>query len=143
MRAWATAERRDAGKAVRGGTSPRPTLHQLPAEYRRMAHSVRENAAAEQAARAYERCAAIAETALRGHWEEALSLEEAELESGYSRSHLRRLIREGIIPDAGGPGRPRILRRHLPRKPGAAAARSPDPGAPSVRQLARTIAAGG
>ena len=50
---------------------------------------------------------------------EALTLLEASRESGYSPEHLGRLLREGTIPNAGRKNAPRILRRHLPYKPGA------------------------
>ena len=37
--------------------------------------------------------------------------------------HLDHLVGEGKIPDAGRPGTPRIARRHLPEKTGAATPR--------------------
>jgi hypothetical protein len=48
---------------------------------------------------------------------EALTLEEASIESDYSKSHLARLLSTGSLPNAGTRGAPRILRRDLPRKP--------------------------
>jgi hypothetical protein len=45
-----------------------------------------------------------------------LTLEEAEIESGYSRSRLRHLVADGTIPNAGRKGSPRIRRGDLPRK---------------------------
>lgn len=48
----------------------------------------------------------------------AVTLEEAEVIGGYSYSHLQRLVKEGTIPNAGREGRPRILRRDVPVKPG-------------------------
>jgi len=50
---------------------------------------------------------------------EALTLVEASRECGYSPEHLGRLLREGTIPNSGRKHAPRILRRHLPYKPGA------------------------
>jgi hypothetical protein len=50
---------------------------------------------------------------------EALTLEEAARESGYTSDHLGKLLRVGAIPNAGRKNAPRILRRHLPRKPSA------------------------
>jgi hypothetical protein len=50
---------------------------------------------------------------------EALTLEEAAADSGYSADHLGRLLREQKIPNAGRAHAPRILRRDLPQKPGA------------------------
>ena len=75
------------------------------------------------------------------HALEELTLHEAAEESGYTRNHLNRLLREQAIPDSGE-GEPRILRSHLPKKPGQGVA-------PPVRchplsrtQVARAIAEG-
>ena len=57
------------------------------------------------------------EEALRAAGGEALDLEAAGQESGYSVQHLARLVRKGRIVNAGTEHRPRILRRDLPRKP--------------------------
>lgn len=48
---------------------------------------------------------------------EALTLEEAASESGYSYSALEKMVRDGRVPNAGSRGRPRIQRQDLPRKP--------------------------
>lgn len=64
--------------------------------------------------------------AIREHRREALTLAEAAEASGYSRSHLRHLVADGTIPNAGRSGAPRILRRDLPVKPGSG--RGPAPG---------------
>jgi len=58
---------------------------------------------------------------------EALTLIEASRECGYSAEHLGRLLREGTIPNSGRRNAPRILRRHLPYKPGALRAEAPTP----------------
>ena len=50
---------------------------------------------------------------------EALTLDEAATESGYTAEHLGRLLRNGTIPNAGRKNSPRILRRYLPLKPSA------------------------
>lgn len=68
-------------------------------------------------ARAYERCADQLEEALDSEHNEALTLQEAAEESGYSADHLGRLVRDGKIPNAGRPGAPRIKRGDLPLKP--------------------------
>jgi hypothetical protein len=47
---------------------------------------------------------------------QGLTLAQAAQESGYSREHLGRLIREGTLPNAGRPNAPRVRRRDLPRK---------------------------
>ena len=70
----------------------------------------------EAAAAALEFSADLVERSLESHSDEVLSLRDAAVESGYSRDHLARLVREGKIPNAGRPKAPRVLRRHLPRK---------------------------
>ncbi len=68
------------------------------------------------AAAAFERAAAELERAMANHVMEPLTLAQAERESGYSRDHLGRMVRDGAIPNAGRHHAPRILRRDLPRK---------------------------
>ena len=99
--------------------------------------------AEEPVARAYEACAEELEESWR-EWElEALTLEEAAEQSGYSRSHLKRLLREQAIPNSGNAGEKRILRSHLPKKPGQGVA-PPVRSCPITRtQVARAIAEGG
>ena len=87
----------------------------LPADWRRKAKSLRRYGG-ETPAVAIERCAEELEATLVERDETTLSLVEAARESGYSRDHLGRLVREGKIPNAGRPNAPRIARRHLPRK---------------------------
>lgn len=60
--------------------------------------------------------------ALRSHERETLTLAEAAEESGYSKRHLRALISDGTIPNAGEKGRPQIRRGDLPMKPGSSSA---------------------
>ena len=52
------------------------------------------------------------------HEAEVLSLAGAARESGYSKDHLRHLVAEGTIHNAGKPGNPGIRRSDLPVKPG-------------------------
>ena len=114
-------------------------LQALPAEFRRRAEFVRENAAAEQAATAWEKAATEVEAALRADELEELTLQEASLECGYSVDHLRRLIRDGTIPNAGDERKHGVLRRDIPRKPGHRVAVL-RPLAPSSRtQAARAV----
>ena len=56
------------------------------------------------------------EEALHEHESELLSIAEASEESGYSRSFLYHAVRD-TLSNAGEPGRPRIRRCDLPRKP--------------------------
>lgn len=122
--------------------SASPRLSELPALFREKAARLREDAAAEQPAHAWERAADLMEIALQGSAMELLTLDEAEVESGYTRRHLLRLIREGVIPSASPAGAPLILRAHLPRKPGYSVACAPAQVASSRAQLARAVANG-
>ena len=93
----------------------RPTVEGLPADWRQQAKSLRRYGG-ETPATAIERCADDLDATLRERDETTLSLVEAARESGYSREHLGRLVRDGKIPNAGRPNAPRIARIHLPRK---------------------------
>ena len=53
---------------------------------------------------------------------ETLTIAQAAAESGYCKEHLRRLVREEEIPNAGRPNAPRIRRANVPIKPGRLAA---------------------
>ena len=99
-----------------------PSVEVLPDIWRTQAKTLREYGG-ETPAVALESCAAQLEAALRQRDETTLNLTEAARESGYSTDHLGRLVRDGKIPNAGRPGAPRIARRHLPRKTGAATLR--------------------
>lgn len=122
------------------------SLLDLPQAFREIAAFVRQNAAAEEAATAWERAADRLEVELRELFGGTVTLDEAEVESGYSRKHLLRLIREGTIPNVGTEASPMITRVHLPRKPGyaghALAGEVPEV-SPSRAQVARAVVAGG
>jgi hypothetical protein len=94
----------------------------LPRTWRDRAGELRPYAPA--AAVAWTRAADELEAALAAAADEELTLGEASSESGYSERRLRELLAEGAIPMAAGgrKGRPRILRRDLPRRAGAARA---------------------
>lgn len=47
-----------------------------------------------------------------------VDLAEAQELTGYTRGHLRRLMRENIFPNYGTEAAPRFLLSELPRKPG-------------------------
>ena len=49
---------------------------------------------------------------------EALTLREGEAHSGYSYSHLQRLVSGGVLENVGEPGDPRVRRGDLPHKAG-------------------------
>lgn len=119
-----------------------------PAAYFRERADVLEDFAP-PAAKAYEDAASVFERWLEGQRLEPLDLATAEVESGYTRSHLRRMLKDGTIRNAGTEDSPRILRAHLPRKPGygvppdditIANARRGSASSPS--QAVRAIAAG-
>lgn len=73
--------------------------------------------------------------------DETLTLREAAQESGYSTDHLRRLIRDGTVPNAGRKHAPLVHCSDLPRKPGHL--RSDVPGinnaTPSREQIVRAV----
>lgn len=63
-----------------------------------------------------EACAVQLEAAIREHDLEALTLEQAENESGYSYSALQKMLASGELENVGGKGKPRVQRKDLPRK---------------------------
>ena len=62
-------------------------------------------------------CADELDNELRAWLDEPLAVSQAAEESHYSESHLRALLKDEVIPNAGRVGKPRIRRRDLPRKP--------------------------
>jgi len=94
----------------------------LGARWRAEAQLARELGAVE-AAQTLERCAAQLEACERERELEALTLEQAVAESGYSYSALQKLVASGAVENVGTKGRPRIPRCTLPRKPGHGVAR--------------------
>lgn len=114
-------------------------LADLPGAFRNKASALRRDGGADQPAVAWERAAALVEEALTAHLNEPLTMEEAVIESGYTRSHLRRLSREGKMPiEPDGT----VVRRHLPKKPGSSVARAPLEVSSSRKQLAQAVAGG-
>ena len=69
-----------------------------------------------QAADLTESHAADLEAAVREYRLASLTLTEAAAESGYSVSHLGRMVRDGTIPNAGRANAPRIAMKDLPRR---------------------------
>ena len=123
-----------------------PSVEALPANWRRHAKALRRYAS-ESPAVALERCAAELEDTLRKRDETTFSLVEAARESGYTATHLGRLVRDGRIPNAGRPGAPRIARKDLPRKaqtpPESPLAEEPRRGELSNAQIVQSIIARG
>jgi len=93
-------------------------LSRIPQDFRDNATVVRRLAGSEPAAHVWEAAAAEVENRLEESLFEPLTLNAAAPESGYTRSHLSRLLKEGTVPNSGTDTDPRILRMHLPRKPG-------------------------
>jgi hypothetical protein len=56
--------------------------------------------------------------------DERVTLSVAAAISGYSKDHLARLIRKGILPNSGRRHRPLLLRKHVPKKPNTSLARA-------------------
>ena len=73
---------------------------------------------------------------------EVLTLEQAAEESGYSYSHLQRLVSTGEIPNLGKPGSPRVRRAALPTKPAHRSVRA-EPRELEVRTLPHATEDGG
>ena len=114
-------------------------LAELPTNFRKRATFLRENAAAVQAATAWEKAAIEVEAALEGHAYERLTLAEVAIKSGFTLGHLRRLHRAGKLPMTEDGC---VLRRHVPKKPGHGVAENEDEGPSSKTQLARAVAGG-
>ena len=101
-----------------------PSIRKLPAAWRRQAKTLRRYGG-QALATAIERCADELEGTIQERDDTTYSLVEASRESGYTATHLGRLVRDGKIPNAGRPNAPRIARRHLPRKAHVAAEPQP------------------
>ena len=65
---------------------------------------------------AFRTAAAELEQGFEGYANEALDLDAATGESGYSREHLLELLRTGKLTNVGGKRRPKIRRVELPKK---------------------------
>ena len=65
----------------------------------------------------YRKCAEELDRKIRTACLHTLTLKEAAEESGYSPDHLRRLIREGKLQNAGMQGSPRVFLKDISSKP--------------------------
>lgn len=97
-------------------------LLQVAREWREEAARIRHRYTDDRLARLCEVHAEELEMALQQEATRAVTLEEAAQVSGYSRSHLRRMMDSGEIPNVGGPGAPRVRVGDLPIKAGRASA---------------------
>jgi hypothetical protein len=109
----------------------------LPAGWRARAELLTRHGAGEAAATCRELAGEL-EAALAEAAGELLTLEQAARESGYSDRRLRELLTDGVIPQAGRKGAPRIRRGDLPRRARpAATANGYDPAEDARRLLSR------
>ena len=86
----------------------------LPTRWRALAADLRRFGGDHHAV-ALESAAEELTTALRQYELEALTLDAAAHESGFSYSAINRQVRSGKIPNAGSKGSPRVRRCDLPR----------------------------
>lgn len=93
-------------------------LVRLVQEFRDHATEARRLTGSESAAHVWETAAEELEERLGEARLEPLALDAAASESGYTRNHLLRMLRQGKLTNSGTDKDPRILRTHLPRKPG-------------------------
>jgi len=118
------------------------SLDGLAAHWREEAETLLRRGATAQAV-LLESCADELERALRERDNEVLNLTEAARLSGYSSEHLGRMVRDGVIPNAGRPNAPRIRHGDLPRKVGLPPDHEPVHIADTSRsQIARSIVQG-
>ena len=113
-------------------------LRNLAERWRSEAERLRRFEAHGQAA-ACEQLANELEAALVAFDREPVTIREASEHSGYSEDHLRRLVRRGQIPNAGGHNSPRIFRRDLPRKPDSGDGLEAQGCVDSREQIARSV----
>lgn len=104
-------------RAPKSGCEVVPSPDALIAQWHSDAENLRAWGAGEWA-RVLERCAEQLADALAEREDETLTLAEAAAHSGYSVSHLRRLIAHGTLRDVAETGASRVRRGDLPRKPG-------------------------
>lgn len=129
--------------SCRGRRSPvRPAplkalARQLPETLRRNGSEARRLTGSSEAATVWEEAARITETSIREALLTPLTLQQAVEESGYTASHLQRLVREGRLPNSGTERDLRILRKHLPQKPGHGVDAASSVAASSSMQAAR------
>jgi hypothetical protein len=95
----------------------KPVIDSLLDHWHATAEGLRDWGATAEA-RVLDKCADELADALEVGDEEEVSLAQGAVESGYSISHLRRLIAQGKLQDVADTGPPRVRRRDLPRKPG-------------------------
>ena len=93
------------------------SLAVLASRWREVAATLR-TYGAESAATALERCADELDSHAASVADATLSLDEAATASGYSVTHLRRLVAQGVLSDVGTNGVTALRQQDLPYKPG-------------------------
>ena len=94
-------------------------LTALAAGWRAEADTLAQRYGDDRTARVFRMLAAELDEVVRDDQDELLTLSEAAVASGYTSSHLRHLVADGSIPNAGQKGAPRIRRGDAPIKPGS------------------------
>jgi hypothetical protein len=117
-------------------------LSRLAQEFRDNQREALRLGASEEAANVWQAAAKELEKRTADSLLEPLTLDGAALESGYTRNHLNRMLRDGKVPNSGTDTDPRILRKHLPRKPGFGIDERPLRPASSRVQAARAVIEG-
>ena len=111
-------QHRDGG-GRNGGRDERPALSDVVTKWCRLRDQFARIPAQLDGVAVCDAVLADLEHLARADADEVLTLDEAAARSGYSPSHLGRLVRQGTIPNAGRAHAPRIRARDLPpRKPG-------------------------
>lgn len=95
-----------------------PVLEKLIVDWQAEAKTLRERFGLEDLARNTESHAEDLRNALQAMFTEVLTLDQAAHRSGYSKAHLRALLANGTLAQAGRKGAPRIYAGQLPIKPG-------------------------
>lgn len=102
-----------------------PPFDRLFSKLRHKAEDLRLLGAVDHA-KTVEYCVDLFEEVVLSWRNEELTVVEAAAESGYSAAHLRRLLADSRLENAGSQGRPRIRRGDLPRKPNRQSANEVD-----------------
>lgn len=117
-------------------------LRALAVHWKEEADALEQRYSDERAARMFRLHAAELEEAIRRTEDDTLTLTDAARESGYSADHLRHLVSEDKIRNAGTKGRPRIRRGDLPIKPGARATAKRDEATQQAHEILQSVRAG-
>ena len=93
------------------------TVSECIESWMREADQYAQRGVAVEGANTLRRCATELQAALQAEGQRPLSLAEAAEVSSYSEDHIGRLVRQGVIPNAGRKGKPSVRLSDLPRRP--------------------------